>query len=424
MNPVRFLATAIILAVGAGACDGSEESPPHPVDAVSYPLSVTADPSGRIAWVVSGNFDLGYRGGAVLALDTFENRFIPELATEVGSFPGPLVLRQNADGVVTDGYVASRADDTLTWLSFAPPADGRVVPAGVTCPDGSRRSDDNAILLCPKSGAIATGRSTANEALRVGDDPFELTLIPSRAPATPDLLVSAAMRDGMLATFAIAADGTPSLVGNLLTLRGAFGLAWDAATGRLFATNKSANAISIFAIRDRNAGQSEDTENPWLTPLHTVAINEFISQTAGRDRSRSAILSGDGSRLYVSFRGPDSLVVLDAHPTDTTRLREIRKIALSGDPGELALLPARDERPELVAVSCFDTNRVEIIDPVAGHIVASIRTGRGPSGLAVIDRPDIGLMRLYVALFNANAVAVIDLDPASPTYLTTVAEVR
>ncbi len=417
----RIIGAAMIAAatLNGGGCDSSELSPPHPVDALSYPLSATTDPSGRLVWVVSGNFDLGFRGGAVLALDTLTNRFIPELAFEVGSFPGPVVLRTDDDGRAVSAYVASRADDALFHATLTWEADG-VRPSGVACPDGA-----GDILRCPRSGAVTNGRGALQEALLVGDDPFELALIPSRSPETPDLLVSAAMRDGMLATYSLDEAGVPTLIGNLAGLRGTFGLVWDAVTGRLFSTNKSSNAVSIFAIRDRNADLARDTVNPWLTPLHTITIAEFISQTAVRDRSRSALLSADGSRLYVSFRGPDSLLVLDTRPAgDPTRLREIRKIPLSGDAGELALLPARDGRPELVAVSCFDANRVEIVDPAAGQVVASIRTGRGPSGLALVDRPDLGLQRLYVTLFNANAVGVIDLDPNSPTYLTTVAEVR
>ena len=59
-------------------------------------------------------------------------------------------------------------------------------------------------------------------------------------------------------------------------------------------------------------------------------------------------------------------------------------------------------------------------DPCMG----SIKTGQGPSEMTVIDRPDLGIQRLYVALFNDNAVAVIDLDPASPFYNTVIGEIR
>jgi hypothetical protein len=415
----RQLLSMVAATFAVAACDGSEASPPHPADALNFPLSVTADPSGRIAWVVSGNFDLRWRGGAVLAVDVVENRFVPELAFEVGSFPGPFVVKADETGAAMAGYVASRADDALYHVALS---SEEGVPTGIACEGATAASG---ILRCPRSGAVTSGRSPAGESLRVGDDPFELALIESRAEGVPDLLVSAAMRDGVVATYALAEDGVPTLAGNLQLNRTVFGLAADPVSARVFATHKGVNALNVLGIRDRNAGDAEDDTNPWLSPLQTLTINEFISQTAGRDRARSAILSADGSRLYVSFRGPDSIVVFDARPDDAaTQLREIRKIPLSGDPGELALLPAADGRPELVFVSCFDANRVDVVDPAAGHVVAGIRTGQGPSGLAIVNRPDLGIQRLFVALFNAHAVGVIELDPSSPDYLTTLAEIR
>lgn len=417
-QPLALTAMAALLS-GLVGCDGSEASPPHPRDALNFPLSVTADPSGRIAWVVSGNFDLRWRGGAVLAIDVVENRFVPELAFEVGSFPGPFVVKTDEDGATMAGYVASRAEDALYHVSMTTEAG---VPAALAC-EGAAAS--SSILRCPRSGAVTAGRTAAGEPLRIGDDPFELALIESRAPGVPDLLVSAAMRDGLVATYALDEAGTPTLAGNLQLNRTVFGLAADPFSSRVFATHKGLNALNVLGVRDRNAGDAEDDTNPWLTPLQTLTINEFISQTAGRDRARSAALSADGSRLYVSFRGPDSLVVFDARPDDgATQLREIQKIPLSGDPGELVVLPAGGGRPELVFVSCFDANRVDVVGPAAGHVVAGIRTGQGPSGLAIVDRPDLGIQRLFVALFNAHAVGVVELDPTSPEYLTTLAEIR
>jgi len=272
---------------------------------------------------------------------------------------------------------------------------------------------------------VTSGRGLGNESLIIGDDPFELALIPSRAPGIPDLLVSAAMKDGTLSSYSLADDGTPTLVGNLALSRTIFGLAPDARRGRIFATHKSFNAVTVVNVRDRNVAPAIDTTNPWLTPVENVQVTEFISQTAARDRARSAVLSADGSRLYVSFRSPDSLIVFDTQPeSGTSNLREIRKIPLTGDPGEIALVPATDDHPELLFVSCFQSNRVEIVDPNAGVVVGGIRTGQGPSGLAVIENAELNIFRLYVALFNENAVGVIELDPTSPEYLTTIAEIR
>jgi hypothetical protein len=231
------------------------------------------------------------------------------------------------------------------------------------------------------------------------------------------------MRNGILATYTLdSADGTPRLVGNLALPPSLFGLAVDPTRARLFATWKGLPNVQQLSVEDRSAPPLADLRNPWLAPGPVVAVSDFLSQTAvSRDRARAAVLSPDGARLYVSYRSPDALAVLDARPGGTNPLREIRKVAIAGDPGALVVLPARDGRPELVAAACFESARVELIDPEAGVVVATVRTPRGPSGLAVIDRP--GLHRMYAPSFYKNTVSVIELDPASPDYLAVIATI-
>jgi hypothetical protein len=411
----------LLSAMALAACEASEATPPHPADALSFPLGATADPARGLVWVVSGNHDLRYRGGAVLAIDVTTHAFRPELAFELGPFPGPFVLHAPAGtSAPVAGYVASRSDDALTHVRFG------VDPAGaltVTCEGGERHEDDG-ILRCPRSGALrsAPAPDIDGAPLTVGDDPYDLAVLPARSPAHPDLLVSAAMRNGVLATYTLGADGTPSLVGNLALPPTLFGLAADVSGGRLFATWKGLANIQELTVADRTAPPLADARNPWLTAGPVVAVSDFLSQTAlSRDRSRAATLSPDGARLYVSYRSPDAMAVLDARPETGNPLREIRKIAIAGDPGELTVLPARGGRPELVAVACFDAARIEFVDPEAGVVVATVRTPRGPAGLAVIDRPE--LHRMYVPSFYKNTVSVIELDPASPDYLSVVATV-
>jgi hypothetical protein len=144
-----------------------------------------------------------------------------------------------------------------------------------------------------------------------------------------------------------------------------------------------------------------------------------------RDRARALAISGDGTRLYGSYRTPDSLVVIDISDdiAGNHRGRVLQKITLADDPGDIAVR-TRDNGDELLYVSCFRGGRIEVVDPRAGAIVASIKVGQGPSDLVIVDRPDLGVQRLYVALFNENAVGVVELDPASPLYHTEIGEIR
>lgn len=413
--------TALALAAGVGACDSGESTTPHPTDRLDFPVSVTADPSGSLVWVVSGNFDLRYRSSAVLAIDTATNAFVPEVAFEVGGFPGPLELLER-DGRAVAGYIASRAEDDLYWVSLG--GDDASRPA-VACPKGQV---SGGILRCPKSGAVSHTSVESKDgtvSLTLGEDPYTLEIVPSRAASQPDLLLTGAMGDGQVATLALGADGAPTLVGGASLYNGLYGLVRNPLTDRVYATSKLSSVVSVIDVAPRYDSEHPgeqvlDPVNPWLTTSATVAIPE----PATTDRGRAAAISPDGTRLYVAYRAPDSLVVLDV--TDgadgTQRQRVTQKIPMSNDPVDLVAARNPTGTGDLVYVSCFKGNRVEVVDPESGSIVAGIRTGTGPSGVALVDKP--GLHRLYVALFNANAVGVIELDPNSPYYHTEIAEIR
>ena len=99
------------------------------------------------------------------------------------------------------------------------------------------------------------------------------------------------------------------------------------------------------------------------------------------------------------------------------------ELTLSDDPNDIELVTTSTGE-ELLYISCFRGDRIEVVDARSGLSMGSVKTGQGPSEMTVVDRPDLGIKRLYVALFNDNAVAVIELDPASPFYNTVIGEVR
>ncbi|HRE91092.1 MAG TPA: hypothetical protein PK095_18360 [Myxococcota bacterium] len=418
----RTLATAAIAfasLAGAFGCSDTLTGDAHPTDRLSFPVGVTADPSGRLVWVVSGNFDLAFRGGAVLAYDVVDNRFLAESAFEIGSFPGPLTLLEK-DGRAIAGYVASRSDNALYSVTFS----GE--PAGPTpsCEDGEIAGG---ILHCKRSGAIDT-KNVDNDGTRVeltvGDDPYSTTIRQGRNGEEPNLLLVGGMGNGRLAQLSLSETGVPTLIGQLELGAGLFGLVENPATGRVYASSKDTNAISVLEVSRREKADEPgvlDPVNPWLRLVAAVTIPE---PAIVRDRARDLAISRDGTRLYLTHRTPDSFIVLDIADDGrgNPRNRVLHKIATCNDPTQMAVHEV-DGR-ELVYLSCFRDDRVEAIDPVSGQVVASIKTGAGPSGLAIIDDPDSGVQRLYVALFTDSALGVIELDPSSPFYHTEIAEIR
>lgn len=416
-------AVALALLLALGACAEDDTGAPHPVDRLDFPVGVTADPSGRVVWVTSGNFDLAYRGAAVLAIDVATQRFIPGAAFEIGGFPGALHLLSR-DGQAVAGYVLSRDTNSLYHVKLG----GPVEAPEVTCPGGTRSrasGDTVGILRCPKDGSIElrdVKDDTGKARLVVGPDPYGAVVRLARSEAEPDLLLTGALVDGTVASFTLDDDGTPELVGNLDLASSLFAFAVSPASGRVYTTHKSTNVFDVLEIHAPAVGETPDLTNPYLRLVGQVQVPEGVAF----DRARDVAISGDGTRLYASYRSPDSLVVVDVSEdaAGTPQNRVLHKIPVSRGAGTITVVPGATQADERVFVSCYSADRVEVVDPYAGQVVASVRTGRGPFGMAFIDNPELGLRRLYVAEFRDSAVGVIELDPSSPHYLTLVAEIR
>lgn len=410
-----------LIAVAFGACTGREVGPAHPTDRLSFPVEVTADPSGRLVWIVSGNFALAYRGAGVLAYDVIDNRFLPELAFEVGSFPGPLSLYAR-DGRTVAAYIASRSEDRVYTATLG--GDDPTRPT-LTCAGGTDDGDPTTILRCPDDAALS--RATLEDGdeqldLVIGDDPFGNLVRKARHGGEPDLLLVGGMADGILSTLSLETPSAPSLIGGLELSDGLFAMAENPATGRIYASSKLSPSISILEIVDnQDISGAPDSINRYLKLAGSITIPE---PALTRDRARDLAISPDGSRLYLSYRAADTFLIVDiADASDgTPRGRVLHKIAMANDPGDIVVRSVGSR--ELVYVSCHKANRVEVVDPDAGAVIASIKTGAGPSGMTLIDRPDLGIQRLFVALFSDDAVGVIELDPGSPFYHSEIAEIR
>jgi len=67
----------------------------------------------------------------------------------------------------------------------------------------------------------------------------------------------------------------------------------------------------------------------------------------------------------------------------------------------------------------FGADAVAVVDIANRRVVDRFPVGDGPSGAAYDPVAQV----LYVSLFRDNAVAVVDLDPASPRYRQTVAKI-
>ena len=448
---VAVVAAGAVVALGAltAACAEPDFGVPHPSDRFSYPVAVSADPSGETLWVVSGNFDVAYRGGAVLGIDIATRAFIPGAAVEIGGFPGPLSIL-GRDGAAVAGYALSRQDDALYHIEMG--VDPQTGQPTLDC-EGSRL-EDNGVRLCRKKHAIDTVEVKDMEGedheLSVGPDPFGALVHHARMPlgaagaggATadadawapePDLLLTGAMIGGNVATFRLDESGAPEMIANLDLEGGVYAFAENPKTGRIYTSSKSVGILHVLRVdppdpdtRDLLRADAESGgELPiaWDPTLHHVA-DIVVPTVLGGDQTRSMAVSSDGSRLYAAYRTPPSVLVVDVGEGSTgiPAGRVISQIPVGLHPADLLVAPSSGGAPELVYVSCFGDDRIDIIDPVAGARTGMIPTGDGPFGMTLNDTATE--RRLYVANFYDHTIGVVELDPASPYHHVQVAEIR
>lgn len=433
-------------ALAAAGCAGPDQAqPPHPPDEISFPVEVTAGPNDRQVWVTSGNFDLGYRGGAVQAFEvgthaparsTGADGEERALAVQVGGFPGPFRILTR-DGRPVAGYVASRAENALFHVRFGGDGpDSRTL----SCDGGERAS--SGILACPTSEAIERVRIPDPEQLddegeppsdpdtvrrSVGRDPFAVHLHRRGPSPCPDVLLTGALADGRMATFRLDEQGRPELV-DARQLdpdlgRGLYAFAESSVTGRIYAVRKGSNTVQVLEVAPKPPRQGECPSR-----IEVEEVDRFpIPASASNDHARELAVSRETARLYIAYRSPPSVVVVDVRsgfdgpPSE----RVLAKIPVATGPADVQVAPPPgDGRGERVYVSGFQADRIDVVDPGLGARVDTVETGDGPFGMAFVDNEELGLRRLYVANFFSETLGVVELDPASPWYHTEIAEIR
>jgi hypothetical protein len=425
MNSHRLALLAGLGLLSLSACERPATGPHHPVDQLDYPVSVTADPSGELVWVTSGNFDLAWRGGAVLAIDIKDHSFLTAddngvavpVGVEVGSFPGPMEILER-DGRAVAGYVLSRTDAALYQVQFS----GSPTAPLVTCPGGERA--ESGLMTCPVDSALDdvpfTNANDEADTLDLGTDPYG-ALVYDLNPEQPALLLTGAMVEGTVAMFELDSEGAPQALASLDITGGLLDFASNPLTGRIYASHKFSNAISVLAIAPRDP---QDLTGP--VQLEKLGSIPLPSNLLSSDHARGMEVSPDGRRLYAAYRAPSSLMVIDVsdQASASPDERVLAKVAVHSRPADVAVAPASHGLPELVYVSCYLGDRIDVVDPSLGLVVDTIAAGDGPSGIAFVQNDELGIRRLYVANFHGQSMGVIELDPGSSSFHTQIAEVR
>ncbi len=389
------------------ACGGEFGLPPYDGDGVRYPVSMAADPSGRWLYVVGANFDRQHRGGIVRVLDTQAGAWIKGGAVEVPSHAAGIVLQANA-GV--DGahrlFVSARDDDSISAIDILGGDKG-----APTLDCGQPAAD---LGPCDSGHRIGGDLETDPD---VGADPVETGLI--AAPnGTGTLMHVVATGDGRVTLVdpqseADAKGLSPKILDHMQLGAGLSALATSPLTGRTYVADARLNRLYTHDIElttDADTGEATG----WAIDRQDTLV---LPRASGGEYARGMTLSTDGSRLYIAYRSPNALLIVDIAPTGSGAPANalVDTIGIGGRPAQVVVAPTGPKGRERIYVSCYGTDDIWVVDPELRAVVDVFELVHSPYGMAVVAVPDgTGgqLWRLYTGLFTRHEVVALAIDPS------------
>lgn len=391
-----------VLALGltalAAGCAEEYEQPPDPSAGVRYPVAMTGDPSGRWLYVVGANFDRAYHGGLLRVLDTVAGAYVADRRVEVPSYASAMVLDVEAlpaGGTRRTLLVASREDDSVTAVD--------VGDAGDLAPTLSCGVAGGALRTCASSHRV--GGDEVGD-LDIGEDPSAIALEP-RADGSRVLHV-VATADGQVTPLQLefpAAGGVTAAVADTIGLGSGLAAVLHAPlVGRTYISDARANRLHAIDLTEGEGGALKIRTHAGVT-LPSAASTEY---------GRGVALSSDEGRLYVAYRNPNALLVVDVAPTQSGEPHDTLAdvIGLGGRPAQIAVAAVGPGGRDLVFVSCHGTDDIWVVDPALRRVVDVIRLPHSPYAITVVDVPGRG-PTLYAALFSTHRVVVVPLAPGA-----------
>jgi len=421
MKPVSFNRAAWIVSgillwsLASLGCQEYAGSPDPSDDNLRYPGALQADQDGRYLYVVKTNFDLGESGGSIVPIDLETNEVIANAGIAIPSFPGILTLRSD-DAHSTHGYVTSRSTDELTWFSIDRNGDGEPI---LNC--GNEPAEH--LTQCDSEHRIAGSVTDADGTLiDAGDMPFGAMVIHGDDD-NPDQLLTGALISGTLGIWRLAEDGVPSLVHNLQLFSGLYGMATSPATGLTYVASQFANAVyslQTLPITQSTGSAHLDNDSEVDSPVVAVDLNPILTagEVSNKRFGHGIAFTEDGSLGFLAYRNPASVVVfgISTDEFDQPNHEVLGLIAMNSAPAEIAVLERGDGLGQRVYVSCFGSQRIQVIDTQLMEVVDAIDVGNGPFDIEIVRNEELGFHRAYVSLFHDHGIAVIDVDEASPTF--------
>ncbi len=450
-NPLAVLTATLgasVLGLAASACNFEQAGIDPGPATMNFPIAVELyqpDPSVAASHllVVNSNFDLRFNTGSIQAIDlsrvdaacsgvedcTLDNlTFIDDnregldavLLDEVG-------IGSHADGLTlnpgqTKLYLPVRSGRDLTTIGFSP-TDGFECDQGYRDPTVTQgaRWEATDIRRCSDAYRVTRREDIASErSLQLVGDPVAVAVVPSEEVGAPGVgeFILMVMRGGEVALFLDDGSGQPvpelihiadGFPENLvtLTMQPNTGIGWLTAIG----TDDIARVGIVV-----------DTASPTRSFLYNAGALRLGGIDDGEDTRDFQFHPRREDTAFVLSRRPESVVEVDLDRRGLTSvdlgLRDVYEVGA----GPSRLLPIVLGDRTYVLVSCFDAQRLFIIDVDHGALVSVIGGFSGPFELVV----DEVTQRLYMVDFTVSVIRVLDLLPLTrgevPTVFATIGD--
>lgn len=429
-------------------CTASADEVRPPPDALFFPSGMVVSPDERVLFVANANSELRYDSGSisVIRLDAVQSTIagwlqpapvIPDgcerdvehretlvcnaskfidgpASVRIGNFATDIAIQDFTAGGPEPRLrvvVPTRGDPSIAWADFT---GDRLVCTG----------DGTDFALCDDEHRLTTVRNGA-DLPSIPNEPFGVF-----ADSASGFAMVTHLSAGAVTLIDSPSDGPAQVVdikGGLFASN-AFGE--SAATGIagrspgspdniIYVGSRTDHRIQTFTV-GRLAPDSpnpQDPSNQNRRAAYLLRGNFFLLEAVGENAgdsgdTRSLHFSPSGNLLYIVNRSPPSVQIYDTSlgPTGLPRNVAVGASDICRQGSAMTAFDAGDG--ERAYITCFQDGQIYVVDPRGQSQVEDVITvGRGPYGVVAARNGK----QLFVSNFLEDTIAVVDVNPSSPT---------
>lgn len=397
-------------------CGVEEVGTPPPLDDLYNPLGLAAHPNGRYLFVSNAVFDRKYNQSFISIIDTFEQKIMDKLSTEIDLFSGEIKLSKvcltNADDPSSCnekilGLVSSRDLTTLTSFEVKEETNGPRIDCGQK--PNSRKCGGNFVQ---HSGLLERS---------------------SEAPYS----ISFDQRGAFLSHINVGAISSWQLTDQPPFIE--FGCQLQLPGANLLVQHPSTPSVLVSDRFGRSLFHAERLIQEDGGCQLRLLENSNVSSSALNSEHQGIALNSDGSRIYIVSSFDGALKVYASLLENDGSLFKQLIASVPVGPGANVVRVAGISKQEstleeslseldrlgegLIYITSLNSGTLTVVDPISLEPLGRIDVGRGPHDIAFMLNAE-GELRAYVSLFEEHKIIIIDVHPGSATRFTKVGEIN